>query len=79
MSRGITLQGTTPPKARGKKISESADSPTRVEAMARQAKPRLPAETESFMRLMTQAFRNEPTRKARKDARVMRGARPNTA
>ena len=52
MSRGITLQGTTPPKAKGKKSNESAPSPTTVEAMARSEKrSRLPEA--GLMRLMT--------------------------
>ena len=48
---GIVSQGTTPPKATGKKMSESAASPTTVEAMARSEKPRPPDQT--FIRLIT--------------------------
>ena len=43
--------------------------------MARQPKP-LPEEA-TFMRLMTQAFTVEPTKKAKSEAMVVRGTRPN--
>ncbi len=48
---GMISQGTTPPKAKGKKTSESADSPTMVEAMARREKLR--PLLHNFMRLIT--------------------------
>ena len=49
---GSTCQGTTPPKAKGKNISESTLSPATVERMARSEKPR-PFGALRFMRLIT--------------------------
>ena len=60
----------------GKKISESPVSPTKVETTARMEKCLPPSEI--FMRLITQALRNEPMMKAMKLAQAMRGASPKT-
>ena len=71
-----SLQGINPAKAIGKKIIESALSPTNVEAIARKEKF-FPLEA-IFILLITYAFRNEPTRKAIRLAIAMRGAIPKT-
>ena len=65
-----------PPKATGKKINESAVSPTTVDQIARAEKLRPPLAI--FIRLITYAFKNEPTRKADKLAITIRGAIPKT-
>ena len=56
MTHGMTSQGMTPPSAKGKKMRESAPSPTSVEAMARheKAEAEVAARRErDFMMLMT--------------------------
>ena len=66
----------TPPKAIGKNSNESAVSPATVETMARTEKCRSPLR--NFIRLITYALRNDPTRNAARLATTILGAMPKT-
>ena len=63
------------PKAMGMKMSESAHSPTNEETMARNPKRR--PRSAFFIFFITQAFKVEPSRKAKMEAKMIFGTKSN--